>query len=166
MSTDAMKVRAAGAADVAAVILLERETAEAPHWSEAEYWSVVELAAGGDLAAGGVRRCIFVAEVGERVVGFAVGKAVGSGGDVVGELESVAVSGSVRRRGLGRALCDAVVVWCQKQGAIEVELEVRAGSAGAIALYEGLGFRGVGRRRGYYREPVDDALLMRLELAN
>ena len=47
-----------------------------------------------------------------------------------------------------------------------MELEVRAGSVGAIALYEGLGFVVVGRRRGYYREPVEDALLMRLELGD
>jgi ribosomal-protein-alanine N-acetyltransferase len=46
-----------------------------------------------------------------------------------------------------------------------LELEVRAGRAGAIALYTGLGFVIVGRRRRYYREPVDDALLMRLDLA-
>ena len=47
----------------------------------------------------------------------------------------------------------------------EMELEVRAGSVGAIALYGGLGFVVVGRRKGYYREPVEDALLMKLELA-
>ena len=45
-----------------------------------------------------------------------------------------------------------------------LELEVRAASAGAIALYEGMGFVLVGRRRRYYRGPVDDALLMRLGL--
>jgi ribosomal protein S18 acetylase RimI-like enzyme len=41
---------------------------------------------------------------------------------------------------------------------------VREGSAGAIALYEGLRFREVGRRVGYYREPEEDAVLMRLGL--
>jgi ribosomal-protein-alanine N-acetyltransferase len=45
-----------------------------------------------------------------------------------------------------------------------LELEVRAGSGGAIALYAGLGFVVAGRRVGYYREPVEDALLMRLDL--
>jgi len=45
-----------------------------------------------------------------------------------------------------------------------VELEVRAGSLGARRLYEGLGFVEVGRRVRYYDEPVDDAVLMRLEL--
>ena len=157
MSNDAVRVRAGSAADFAAVLLLERETAEAPHWSEAEYRSIVET-------AGGIRRCIFVAAVGERVVGFSVGKAVGSGVEGVGELESVAVAGAARRRGLGRALCEAVVEWCRDEGVGEVELEVRAGSGGAIAMYLGLGFTAVGRRRGYYRDPVDDALLMRLKL--
>jgi [ribosomal protein S18]-alanine N-acetyltransferase len=47
-----------------------------------------------------------------------------------------------------------------------VELEVRAGSAGAIALYERLGFVAVGRRPGYYRSPVEDAVLMRLEVGS
>jgi ribosomal-protein-alanine N-acetyltransferase len=54
--------------------------------------------------------------------------------------------------------------WCREQGAGVVELEVRAGSVGAIGLYEGLGFVATGRRRGYYKEPVEDALLMQMEL--
>ncbi len=67
--------------------------------------------------------------------------------------------------GVGAALCEAVVAWCAGRGATEVELEVRAGSAGAIALYERLGFVAVGRRPGYYRSPMEDAVLMRLEVA-
>jgi ribosomal-protein-alanine N-acetyltransferase len=58
-----------------------------------------------------------------------------------------------------------VIDWCRAQGAEAVELEVRASSAGAIALYAGLGFVGVGRRPKYYSGPEDDAVLMRLELA-
>ena len=77
----------------------------------------------------------------------------------------VAVSVPARRGGVGRALCEAVVRWCRERGATEVELEVRAGSAGAIALYAGLGFLAVGRRAGYYLDPVEDALLMQLRLA-
>jgi ribosomal-protein-alanine N-acetyltransferase len=96
------------------------------------------------------------------VVGFAVGKVIDGG---PAELESVAVDEAARRSGMGRALCGAVMAWCHTQGATEMELEVRAGSVGAIALYEGLGFCMVGRRAGYYRDPVEDALLMRRELA-
>jgi ribosomal-protein-alanine N-acetyltransferase len=61
-------------------------------------------------------------------------------------------------------LCLAVADWCRDRGARALELEVRAGSVGAIALYDGLGFVVAGRRAGYYREPAEDALLMRLAL--
>jgi ribosomal-protein-alanine N-acetyltransferase len=66
--------------------------------------------------------------------------------------------------GVGRELCRAVVGWSKGQGAAMVELEVRSSSAGAIALYAGLGFVEVGRRPGYYDAPKDDAVLMRLGL--
>ena len=42
-------------------------------------------------------------------------------------------------------------------------LEVRAGNAPAIGLYEKLGFREVGRRKNYYREEGEDALLLTLD---
>ncbi len=155
-----VRVRAASAADVDAVVALERSAVEAPHWGATEYAAIV--ASGG----GGVQRCLLVAEMNGRLVGFAVGKVIGVGAECSAELESVAVDAAVRRLGVGRTLCKAVVEWCRGLSAVMVELEVRAGSAGAIPLYEGLGFVAVGRRRGYYRDPADDALLMRLELGN
>ena len=155
-----VRVRAAGVADLDAVVALERSVAEAPHWGAAEYAAIV---ASGDE---GVRRCLFVAEVEGRVVGFAVGKVIGAGPEGSAELESVAVDVAARRMGAGRALCGAVVEWCREVGSAVVELEVRAASSGAIALYEGLGFGVVGRRPGYYRDPADDALLMRLGLGS
>jgi ribosomal-protein-alanine N-acetyltransferase len=88
-----------------------------------------------------------------------------SGAESVAELESVAVKVAARRGGVGKALCVAVVAWCREQGVAAVELEVRAGSGGAIALYARQGFVVVGRRGGYYQEPVEDAVMMRLELA-
>jgi ribosomal-protein-alanine N-acetyltransferase len=116
---------------------------------------------------GGIKRCFFVAETEAEggLLGFAVGKVIGSSnGEGVAELESVAVEAAARRRGVGGALCAAVSDWCRRQGVTALELEVRAGSGGAIALYAGLGFVVAGRRAGYYREPVEDALLMRLDL--
>ena len=153
------RVRVAEAGDVAGVVALERGIAEAPHWGVAQYSAMV----GVDEADSAVRRCFFVAEAeGDGgLVGFAVGKVIGSS---VAELESVAVEAAARRAGVGKALCVAVVAWCKGQGVAAMELEVRAGSAGAIALYAGLGFVVAGRRVGYYREPLEDALLMRLDL--
>ncbi len=162
MRVEGFCVRVAGAADVAGVVALERAIAEAPHWGEAEYAAMVDA----DKAHSAVRRCFFVAETEADggLLGFAVGKVIGSDADGLGELESVAVKASARRGGIGKALCAAVAHWCRWQGVRAVELEVRVGSGGAIALYAGLGFVVAGRRAGYYREPVEDALLMRLDL--
>lgn len=147
-------VRAGVESDLGAVIALERATPEAPHWNEAEY--VAAIGGGG----GYVRRRLFVAEADAAVVGFAVGKVSGN----VAELESVAVGLERRRGGVGRALCGAVIEWSRGERAAAVELEVRAASAGAMGLYLGLGFVAVGRRPLYYSGPVDDAVLMRLDL--
>jgi [ribosomal protein S18]-alanine N-acetyltransferase len=161
MSVAGFRVRVAGAGDLARVVELERAISEAPHWGDGEYAAIVNADKRTD---GAVRRCLLVAEADGRVVGFAVGKVIGTGGGSVAELESVAVEGAARRRGVGSALCGAVIGWSGEQGAEALELEVRAGSGDAIALYGGLGFVVVGRRVGYYREPADDAVLMRLEL--
>lgn len=147
-------VRVGMEGDLAAVIALERTTAEAPHWSEVEYAAAI-----GECG-GYVRRRLFVAEADGAVIGFAVGKVAGD----VAELESVAVDTKMRRGGVGRALCEAVIAWCRGERVMAVELEVRAASAGAIGLYRGLGFVSMGVRPRYYSEPVDAALLMRLDL--
>lgn len=160
MSVPRWRLRAASAGDLAGVVALERRVVEAPHWAESEYAAIV-----GSGGEGGVRRCLFIAETDELLLGFAVGKVILSAADGVGEIESVAVDAAGRRRGVGRSLCEAVIEWCREQGAMEMELEVRAGSDGAIALYAGLGFSVVGRRSGYYREPDEDAVLMQLKLA-
>jgi ribosomal-protein-alanine N-acetyltransferase len=99
-------------------------------------------------------------------VGFAVGHVTVLETEVLAELESVGVADSARRAGIGRALCEAVIAWVRGQGAEQIELEVRSRSDGAIALYRGLGFAAVGMRPKYYREPVDDAVLMRLALVS
>jgi ribosomal-protein-alanine N-acetyltransferase len=57
-----------------------------------------------------------------------------------------------------------VLAWAQRQGARRMELEVRISNRAAIALYERAGFVQDGRRRGYYRDPEEDAVLMGLPL--
>ena len=76
-----------------------------------------------------------------------------------GTLERIAVLPSARRRGIGEALLRRFLA--DGQGTLAfLTLEVRAGNAPAIGLYEKLGFAVVGRRRNYYREEGEDALLM------
>jgi ribosomal-protein-alanine N-acetyltransferase len=69
-----------------------------------------------------------------------------------------------RRRGLGRVLLRAVLHEASAAGCIHVLLEVAAGNAPAVALYEAFGFRPIGRRNGYYAHPPDDAVVMHRSL--
>jgi ribosomal-protein-alanine N-acetyltransferase len=143
--------------DVAAIVALERACDEAPHWSETVWSEVVE----GTLGIEPLRRN-FVSEGVDGMVGFVVVSC--SGG--VAELESVAVADHARRKGVGRALCSAAMMWAGGMGARVMELEVRASSVKAVELYRSLGFTERGRRRRYYREPIEDAVLMSAELSS
>lgn len=83
--------------------------------------------------------------------------------DVVGEAEllRIAVAPSARRQGLGRRLLEANQASLTALGCDTLHLEVRVSNAPARALYEALGWRVVGQRRGYYRDGEDAALYRR-----
>ena len=82
---------------------------------------------------------------------------------VMGESDmmNVAVAPEHRRRGVGEALVSALAEVLKEQGNESLALEVRASNMPAIALYEKLGFAQVGRRPGYYRNPREDALILK-----
>jgi len=154
MTTHNWEIRPAREADVSEVLVLERASVSAPHWAAAEYMAALR-------AQNGVRRCLFIAKLNDELGGFAVGSVVGDAPNAEAELESVVVAESLRRQGLGSALCRAVMEWSHREGAGVILLEVRAASRGALQLYGGLGFVAIGRRQGYYRDPNDDAVVMR-----
>lgn len=79
------------------------------------------------------------------------------------DMMNVAVSAQARRRGIAQALVEALVIQLKQRGSRCLTLEVRASSAPAIALYEKLGFRQVGRRPNYYSHPKEDGLILRKE---
>jgi ribosomal-protein-alanine N-acetyltransferase len=72
----------------------------------------------------------------------------------------VAVAPAWRRRGLARRLVSLALLRSLRAGARVALLEVRAGNTAALALYASLGFEACGRRRGYYAEPAEDAILL------
>lgn len=151
MKPAAWRVRPASSADLEAIFALEQACAEAPHWSRAAW-----LAALSQEPPAVPARVVFVADNKLALLGFAVGICAGR----FAELESVAVSAPARRQGVGKALCRQIIDWSKQVGAHTVELEVRASSEGALALYRSLGFQEQGRRPGYYRNPTEDAVLM------
>lgn len=151
MRPAAWRVRLASSADLEAIFVLEQTCDEAPHWSRAAWVAALSQ----DPSAVPVR-AVFVADNQLGMLGFAVGICAGT----FAELESVAVSAAARRQGVGKALCQQIMDWSRQVGAQTVELEVRASSGGAMALYRSLGFQEQGRRPGYYRNPPEDAVLM------
>ncbi len=81
-----------------------------------------------------------------------------------GEITNVAVAEAYRCRGVGFALVDAVKERARQQGVCRIFLEVRASNRAAQSLYEKKDFKTVGTRKGFYRMPTEDALLMRCDL--
>ena len=77
-----------------------------------------------------------------------------------GYIGNVAVRPAFRRRGIADALLHALEILGRERELSFLTLEVRAGNAPAIALYEKNGYVRVGRRPGYYDHPKEDAILM------
>jgi len=156
----AVRVRAAEVFDLPAILEIER-AAEAPHWAEQAYAAMVT---GADAEAQLQRRLLVAEDAAGGVMGFTAGRLLRLEYESIAELESVVVRDSVRRQGVGRALCRALIDWCREQRARVVELEVRASNEAAQALYRGIGFTEIGQRAVYYQHPTEDAVLMSLRL--
>ena len=98
----------------------------------------------------------FVALDHQKVVGYAGMYSVAGEGDIA----KVAVLPEYRRKGIGRALVSTLIYLAQQERLAFLTLEVRKSNQAAAELYQGLGFRLVGERRGFYEKPREDALLL------
>ena len=81
-----------------------------------------------------------------------------------GELANLAVVPNLRGQGIGKALLDAMISDAESRGTSQLYLEVRESNAAARRLYSGQKFEEVGRRKRYYRNPTEDALILRRTL--
>lgn len=81
-----------------------------------------------------------------------------------GEIANLAVAPEARGRHIGAALLNSAIHAASSRRVATLYLEVRSSNAPAQALYASRGFMEVGRRRRYYRRPVEDALVLRLVL--
>ena len=107
----------------------------------------------------------------DGAVGFAVledGAVVAYGGMTYvldeGQITNIATHPSARRKGFGARIVGALCDFARESGLREIFLEVRASNEGAIALYSQSGFLRVGERRGFYRAPLEDAIIMKINL--
>lgn len=143
-----LSVRPMGAADTAACAAIA--AADAEPWTESQLLSELESPAAR----------LFIADEGEGVLGFAVFQL--AAGEA--SLYALNVDPAARRKGVGAALLAGALAALKAEGADQCFLEVRAANAPAIALYRRLGFAAAGVRRGFYRDPPDDAVVMTLTL--
>ena len=104
--------------------------------------------------------CFLVGEEAGEVLGYA-GMHCAAGECYV---DNVAVFPEARRQGVGRKLMEALLQAAAARGGECLSLEVRPSNLEALALYRGLGFREVGRRRRFYDDPVEDGLLLTKDL--
>ena len=102
----------------------------------------------------------YVAMEGPELLGY-IGVQYGLDG---GDIMTIAIKPEHRGKGIARKLISVILDIFKEKHLQYLTLEVRPSNAPALALYNGLGFREVGRRKKYYREPVEDALLLTLTL--
>jgi ribosomal-protein-alanine N-acetyltransferase len=142
-------VRPGTAADLPHLMAIARHSATAAQWSPPQYAS---------LASSDTHREFLVVVENGDVCGFIVGREA----PPEWEIENIAVSGSARRRGLGSRLLSEFLDRVRARSGAEVYLEVRESNLAARELYEKWGFVEGGRRKLYYQDPPEDALLLRL----
>jgi [ribosomal protein S18]-alanine N-acetyltransferase len=145
-----MLICPATAADIPALRALEQQAETAAHWAEREYDAL--------FAPEAPPRTALVAAEGAELLGFIIARR----DPEQWEIENVVVSPLHQRRGIGRTLVKHLIEAAQRADASAVLLEVRSSNTAARQLYEQLGFTQIGQRPNYYRDPVEDALLLRL----
>jgi ribosomal-protein-alanine N-acetyltransferase len=154
-----LNIRRAVRGDLAAMLRIEQA-------SFADPWTVESMATALSLD----RMRVLVAESGELraqggdapsgLLGYVVALVAGT----EAEIADLAVAPEARRLGIGRALLQRILSELSDATVQTVYLEVRESNQAARTLYESFGFGSVGRRRGYYRSPIEDALVLRREI--
>jgi ribosomal-protein-alanine N-acetyltransferase len=149
------RIRPMTVADLDRVIEIAQSLKQAPQWPRMVY----EAAVGGETTP---KRIALVAQ--DASTGTVAGLAVASVTPPEAELETIVVATAFQRLGVARRLITALAAELLERGTSELLLEVRVSNRSAQTLYGSLGFLEAGWRPGYYAEPIEDALVMRLKL--
>jgi [ribosomal protein S18]-alanine N-acetyltransferase len=139
-----LEIRPLTYADLPQVIAIERRAFPTP-WSLAMF--VLELSKPSGICLAGLLE--------DRIVAYLVCSRY----DTVWHLMNIAVDIHLRRQGLATSLLERLFEVADRPSE-QYTLEVRTSNEGAIRLYERFGFRAAGRRRAYYHDNREDALIM------
>jgi [ribosomal protein S18]-alanine N-acetyltransferase len=139
-------VRPGTPAEAIAIAAIGQKSPTAPRWQLSDY---------RDIFLTG--RTILIAELDGKIAGFVVAR------DIAGEweLESIAVTDENRKHGIGNRLVCELILKAKNCKAKFIFLEVRESNLPARALYEKSAFEQYGRRKDYYSDPPEDAILYR-----
>lgn len=99
---------------------------------------------------------LFVAEKQDELCGYMALRILAG----EGELQRIAVYPEYRRQGIASKLMEKMDIFFRANGVGDATLEVRAGNQAALNLYKSYGFAEEGIRKGYYRNPTEDAVIM------
>ncbi|MBZ5491239.1 MAG: ribosomal protein S18-alanine N-acetyltransferase [Acidobacteriia bacterium] len=171
-----VRVRPAEPADLPRLVEIASHSATAAQWNQAEYlklFSPDEPRSQPEVDPQIVNqkvanlkiidpqsqasRIALVVEQSGSVVGFIVGHQVAD----EWEIENIAVTATARRCGLGSRLVGELLDLVRSRGGKSVFLEVRESNRAARSLYEKWAFLEVGRRKMYYQNPAEDALILK-----
>lgn len=154
-----MKIRPATPDDVHSMMELASASSSAAHWSSEQYR---ELFSPDEHS----QRLTLVAEretssiPASSLLGFLVARQVAPDW----ELENVVVAPDAQRKGIGKRLLEALFAAARETNSEAVFLEVRESNTTARRLYENARFQQQGRRKSYYSNPMEDAILYRRDL--
>ena len=146
---DTVVIRDMRPEDVPAAAAIERSSFSMP-WSENSFYSEVY----------GRYSITRVAVINDHIAGYIIARLILD----EGHLLDMAVKSSARRRGISRKLMEDVIRGLRLNRCKAFYLEVRASNVAARRLYENMGFAIIGTRKTYYKNPVEDACIMMLEL--
>jgi [ribosomal protein S18]-alanine N-acetyltransferase len=147
---------------------LERQDPTAAHWSEQQYKEIFRVDESGPrrlalVIGNDSEECAFErGPVPSRLLGFLVANQVAP----EWELENIVIAPHSRRKGLATRLFTALLARARETNIERVFLEVRESNQAARAFYVRLGFDESGRRKLYYTNPPEDAVLYRLALTH
>jgi [ribosomal protein S18]-alanine N-acetyltransferase len=150
-----VKIRTATADDIPFLLQLELESTTAAHWTVEQYKNLFQDGAGS-------RRLVLLVEREYVLLGFLVAQHIAS----EWELENIVVSSGERRKGIGGRLLRALMDAACQSASESIFLEVRESNHPARRFYQKTGFQQAGLRKGYYRDPPEDAILYRLDIAS
>ena len=167
----AVRVRPAEPPDLPRLVEIASHSVTAAQWNQAEYLKLFAIdqhqaepqvhpqIVNAESQGQPKSRTALVVEQSGRVVGFIVGQQL----EDEWEIENIAVTGEARRCGLGSRLVGELLDMVRSRGGKSVFLEVRESNRAARSLYEKWAFIEVGRRKMYYQNPAEDALLLQFK---